>query len=207
MERMKAIHSFELNGIPLKTGDLICTADGNPSASVIGEFWRVIGKLIPGEVDHVVIYLGPGGRCAEAGPRGVITFEIPTDGASEEGIPGGRWDSSRMVGQRGDFVDKLHGVAYPLGSSRHTEEEMTWIRLDVANFCLRQARKRKPYNLNFLDPYTDKAFYCSQLAYQAYRHHDIVLNTRTSIPNLPFSERIVFPQEIWSLCPERRAAA
>jgi len=27
----------------------------------------------------------------------------------------------------------------------------------------------KPYNLNFFDPETAKAFYCSQLAYKAYQ--------------------------------------
>jgi len=30
-----------------------------------------------GDVDHVVIYVGPGGRCVEAGAKGkVITFDI-----------------------------------------------------------------------------------------------------------------------------------
>lgn len=39
--------------------------------------------------------------------------------------------------------------------------------------------------------------YCSQLAYLACLKHDIDLNTGVGVPKLPFSDRIVFPQEIW----------
>ena len=52
-------YSFAINGLALKTGDLICTVDGGGPV-IPGEFWRLIGKIIPGEVDHIVIYIGPG---------------------------------------------------------------------------------------------------------------------------------------------------
>jgi hypothetical protein len=69
------IYSYEINGLLVKTGDLICTTDGGDSI-IAGQFWRLIGKLIPGDVDHIVIYVGPEGRCVEAGAKGcVITFE------------------------------------------------------------------------------------------------------------------------------------
>ena len=70
------IYEFHFNGLPVKTGDVICTANGKPDI-LPGEFWRLIGRLLPGEVDHIVIYLGPQGRCAESGSLGVITFEMP----------------------------------------------------------------------------------------------------------------------------------
>lgn len=60
------VHAYEINGIPVETGDLICTVDGNPSP-VISQFWWIVGRLIPGDVDHIVIYVGPEGMCVEAG--------------------------------------------------------------------------------------------------------------------------------------------
>ncbi len=70
------IYSYEMNGLKLQTGDLICTTDGG-GENIEGQFWRLIGKLIPGDVDHIVVYVGPGGRCVEAGAKGkVITFEV-----------------------------------------------------------------------------------------------------------------------------------
>jgi hypothetical protein len=47
----KMIYSFEINGLAVKTEDLFCTVDGGDPV-VPGEFWRLIGKLIPGDVDH-----------------------------------------------------------------------------------------------------------------------------------------------------------
>ena len=70
------VFSYQINGLIVQTGDLICTTDGG-DVDIKGQFWRLIGKLIPGEVDHIVIFVGPGGRCVEAGARGkVITFEV-----------------------------------------------------------------------------------------------------------------------------------
>jgi hypothetical protein len=78
-------------------------------------------------------------------------------------------------------------------------------RDSVGSYCLAQAGK--PYNLNFFDPDTEDGFYCSQLPYLAYLPHGIDLNTGMGVPDVPGTSRIVFPQEIWSGCSHRRAAA
>ncbi|MFT3893039.1 MAG: hypothetical protein QM730_15525 [Anaerolineales bacterium] len=82
------IYTYEIEGIALQTGDIICTMNGKPDI-LPGEFWRLVGRLVPGDVDHVAVYLGPQGRCVEAGARGVIKFTVfdgvlehRTDGAS-----------------------------------------------------------------------------------------------------------------------------
>jgi hypothetical protein len=70
------IHTYEIEGLRVQTGDLLCTTDGG-GADITGQFWRLIGKLIPGDIDHIIIYVGPGGRCVEAGAKGkVITFDV-----------------------------------------------------------------------------------------------------------------------------------
>ncbi|MBN2386956.1 MAG: hypothetical protein JXB85_08040 [Anaerolineales bacterium] len=181
------IHSYELNGLPLQTGDVICTMNGKPDI-LPGEFWRLIGRLVPGNVDHVSIYLGPGGCCIESGTRGVITFDLPGDS----------WDSEKLVAQRGLLLDELIGIAYPLEGRGLIPAEQEAIRREVANFCLAQVGK--PYNLNFLDARSEKAFYCSQLVYVAYLHCGIDLNTGLSIETLPGANNIIYPQEIWNGC-------
>ena len=70
------IHTFEIEGLAIQTGDIICTSNGKPDI-LPGEFWRLVGRLVPGDVDHVMMYVGPEGRCVEAGSRGVITFDMP----------------------------------------------------------------------------------------------------------------------------------
>ena len=77
------------------------------------------------------------------------------------------------------------------------------IRQAVAEYCLAQVGK--PYNINFLNPDTERAFYCSQLAYKAYLPHGIDLNTDHGVPHIIGSHRIVFPNEIWSGCQRQRA--
>jgi uncharacterized protein YycO len=186
------IYEYQVNGLMMQTGDLICTTDGG-GADMKGQFWRLVGKLIPGDVDHIVIYLGPGGRCVEAGPKGVSVFEIS----------GSIWDSEKMADQRGDLIDELYGVAYPLQGKDLTEAQILSMREDVASYCL--AQLRKPYNIDFLDSSGEDAFYCSQLAYKAYLKEGIDLNTRIGIPNIPGTESIIFPQEIWSGCIHCRA--
>jgi hypothetical protein len=183
------VYDYKVNGIPVKTGDLICTVDGDPF-SFIGQFWWVIGKLIPGGVDHIAIYVGPGGRCVEAGAKGrVITFDVPN----------GQWDAQAMFEHRW-IMDELYGVAYPLAERGLTAQQERDIRIDVGNYCLQQAKDKKLYNLNFYNSDTEDAFYCSQLAYKAYIHHNINLNTNKEIPHLPLSRSIVFPQEVWASC-------
>ncbi|MFT3893038.1 MAG: YiiX/YebB-like N1pC/P60 family cysteine hydrolase [Anaerolineales bacterium] len=69
------------------------------------------------------------------------------------------------------------------------------MRKTVAAYCLAQVGK--PYNLNFLNAETETAFYCSQLAYKAYQQVGIDLNTGLAMEQLPGTNNIVYPQEIW----------
>jgi hypothetical protein len=187
------IHKYTINGLTVRTGDLICTTDGSENF-VSGQFWRMIGKLIPGDVDHIVIYVGPEGRCVEAGAKGcVITFDARNH----------QWDAYKMETQRG-LIDTLYGVAYPLKDKNFSEDAEAGIRKSVASYCLAQAEAGKPYNINFLNSQTDEAFYCSQLAYKAYLAHGIDLNTGKGVPNIPGTSSVIFPQEIWSGCPNRK---
>ncbi len=179
------IYTYQIEGITVQTGDVICTMNGKPNI-LPGEFWRLIGRLVPGDVDHVAVYLGPNGRCAEAGARGVITFDVP----------GGHWDTERMARQRGLLFDTFYGVASPLDGLQISEEEEFELRSRVAEYCLAQVGK--PYNLNFLNAETDGAFYCSQLAYKAYQQIGIDLNTGLAMEHLPGTNAIVYPQEIWN---------
>ncbi len=187
------IHSFIINGLRVQTGDVICTRNGKPDI-LPGEFWRLVGRLVPGEVDHVALYLGPGGRCIESGTRGVVAFQVPD----------GRWESEKMVAQRGLLIDELVGVAYPLEGRGLLPEEQEDIRREVAEFCLAQVGK--PYNLNFLDPQREDAYYCSQLVYKAYLRCGIDLNTGLAVETVPGTNQIIFPQEIWSGCTHTKAA-
>jgi hypothetical protein len=187
------VAEFTLDGLELKTGDIICTANGKEDIPV-GEFWRLLGRLLPGEVDHVIIYLGPDGLCVEAGAKGVNLFMLP----------GATWDATAMVEQRGPYVDTLVGAAYPLKGRGLSPEQEKNIRIQVRRFCLKQARLKKPYNLNFLNPNTDRAFYCSQLPFRAYLPHGINLNTGAGVTDLINSDRIIYPQEIWAGCFHRK---
>jgi cell wall-associated NlpC family hydrolase len=178
------IYTYQINGMPVQTGDIICTMNGKPDI-LPGEFWRLIGRLVPGDVDHVAIYLGPDGRCAEAGARGVITFDVPN----------GIWDTERMARQRGLLFDTFYGIASPLDVLGFSEEDEILMRTAVAQYVLAQVGK--PYNLNFLNPETEEAFYCSQLMYKAYQTIGINLNTGLAMEQLPGTNQIVYPQEIW----------
>jgi cell wall-associated NlpC family hydrolase len=186
------VHTYQINGLPLKTGDIICTNNGKPDI-LPGEFWRLVGRLVPGEVDHVAIYLGPGGRCVEAGARGVVTFEVPAE----------EWDSERMALQRGLLFDTFFGVARPLDRLGLVEAEDKELRAAVAAYCLEQLGK--PYNLNFVDSETEAAFYCSQLAYKAYQQVGINLNTGLALEQVAGTNKIIFPQEIWCGFPHHAA--
>lgn len=186
------IYHYAVDGLPVTTGDIICTMNGKPDI-LPGEFWRLVGRLVPGDVDHVAVYLGPGGRCAEAGSRGVITFEMHE----------GRWDAEYMTRARGLLIDTFYGVAYPFSSVELSRDEEACLRQEVAAYCLAQVGK--PYNLNFLDPEKEQAFYCSQLVYKACLRAGLNLNTGLAMEQLPGTNRIIYPQEIWSGCPHRRA--
>jgi hypothetical protein len=187
------IYAYAIDGVPVQTGDLICTSNGNLEI-LPGQFWRLIGWLVPGDVDHIVVYTGPEGRCVEAGARGVIAFEMR----------GGCWQCDHLIVERGLLVDSFYGAAYPLKDRQLSASEEAHIRADIGAYCL--AQLGKPYNLNFLDIEREDAFYCSQLAYKAYQRHGIDLNTCLGVPDLPGSERIVYPQEIWSGFPHQRSS-
>jgi len=186
------LYSYAINGVPVQTGDLLCTMNGQRKI-LVGEFWWFVGRLLPGDVDHIAVYVGPAGRCVEAGARGVITFDVP------EGV----WDGESMLAQRA-FIDTFYGVAYPLRGRGLAIAAERAIRASVGDYCLAQTAAHKPYNLNFFDPLTEDAFYCSQLAYRAYLPHGIDLNTGRGVPNTAGSDRIIFPQEIWESCEHQR---
>lgn len=192
MNTVKMAHTFQINGTAVQTGDIVCTMNGKPDI-LPGEFWRFIGRLVPGDVDHVAIYVGPNGRCVEAGARGVISFNAPQ----------GRWDTERMARQRGHLFDTFYGIVSPLDVMEISEEEAQRMRALVAGYALAQIGK--PYNLNFLNPETEESFYCSQLAYKAYQTVGINLNTGLAMEQLPGTNRIIYPQEIWEGFSHRQA--
>lgn len=178
------IYTYELEGLAVRTGDIICTMNGKPDI-LPGEFWRLIGRLVPGDVDHVAIYIGPDGRCIESGTRGVITFNVPAS----------HWDTEIMARERGLLFDTFYGIAAPLDGLGLSESEDHDMRKAVADYCLRQLGK--PYNLNFLNAETEDAFYCSQLVYKAYLQVGIDLNTGLAMEQLPGTNEIIYPQEVW----------
>lgn len=186
------IYQSTINGLPVCTGDIICTTDGS-AATTMGKLWQTLGLLVPGEVDHVVLYLGPGGRCAEAGARGVLLFDMP----------GERWQAEPLAGERW-LVDTLVGVAYPLADRAAPGLSGEHVRAAVADYCALQAAQDKPYNVNFFDPDTDAAFYCSQLIYKAYCEFglDVSVPPGTASASPP---RIVVPQMLWQSSRQLRA--
>jgi hypothetical protein len=187
------VYPFSLEGLPLLTGDVICTVNGLPG-SVAGALWGSVGRIVPGQVDHCAVYVGPGGRCVEAGVNGVIAFEMP----------GPSWDATGLRDTRG-VLDRLYGVANPLAGRNLPEEDERRIRRGVADFCLEAAERHAGYNANFFMLDGDARFYCSQLIYRAYHEFGIDLNTDDGVPSGPVLGRIVFPEEIWNACVHHRS--
>ena len=128
----------------------------------------------------------------EAGARGVIPFDIPNR----------HWDTERMALQRGLLFDSLYGISSPLDGLGLSESEEHEMRRRVASYCLAQVGK--PYNLNFINAETEESFYCSQLAYKAYQQIGIDLNTGLVMEQLPGTNAIIYPQEIWDGFSHRR---
>ncbi|NIP22745.1 MAG: hypothetical protein GWN67_14340 [Phycisphaerae bacterium] len=190
------IHTYKIDGLTVRTGDLICTNTGGQSLPG-GLFWKFFGQLIYGDVDHIAVYVGPGGRCVEAGAKyRVVTFDVSEN----------TWDAVKMTDTRGYILDNLYGVVYPLAGRSLTRKEEDRIRENVARYCLRQAEAKKLYNPIFTDSKTENSFYCSQLAYKAYLKEGIDLNTNKGVPDVPGTESIVFPQEIWMGFEHKKAA-
>jgi len=101
------------------------------------------------------------------------------------------------------LFDSFYGVVAPLDVHGLAEEDEHEMRKTVAAYCLAQVGK--PYNLNFLNAETEESFYCSQLAYKAYQQIDIDLNTGLAIEQLPGTNAIIYPQEIWAAFSHRQA--
>lgn len=180
------MHTDIINGMPIATGDIICTRDGTDN-SLLGKVWQTLGLFVPGKIDHTLIYVGPKGTFIEAGARGVIRFEMPDE----------TWDAEQVAGER-LLYDSLVGVAYPLHNLNFSASEESEIREKVAAFCVDQLGK--PYNVNFFAPDLDAAFYCSQLVYRAYLEQGIEIIRKPEIGiqlEVPF---IVTPQMLWDGC-------
>jgi hypothetical protein len=155
------IYTHSFNGLTVQTGDILCMRNGT-SYNWFSRLWEMIGYLVPGRVDHTILYVGPGGRCIEAITKGVSEFVMP----------GHSWNADKLAAKR-LYYDTLVGVAYPLQGLGLSAQEEDRIRTGVADYCLAQVGK--PYNANFLNTVTDEAFYCSQLIYLAYRSFGIDL--------------------------------
>jgi hypothetical protein len=152
----------------------------------------VVGWLLPGTVDHVSLYVGPGTRIIEANPYGVYTFELPN----------GRWDAHQLHSQRG-FIDTLYGVGSPLPLDTPPDVDAR-VRAAVAAFCL--AQQGKPFNFNFFASNATQSFYCTQLIYQAYQAQGVNLVPTRDVPTEGMIVRPILPQELWHGCPLRRRA-
>lgn len=177
------IYSETINGIRVTSGDVICTTDGTDK-SLMGKAWQMVGLLVPGRIDHTIVYIGPNGGCIEAGGKGVIYFEMPNQ----------TWNAESVAATR-LLHDSFVGVAYPLQGRNLSAQREAEIRKQVVQFCMEQLGK--PYNINFFAPDLDAAFYCSQLIYQAYAAQGIDLlqnHTRVEAGELPL---VITPQMIW----------
>lgn len=145
------VYRFSINGCQLKSGDVIFTKDGTNSVYSLS-YWA-LGKLIPGEVDHSVLYVGPGGLCVEAGIFGVISFTADD-----------RWDARTMFAERG-MLDSFIAASSVLAGRGLSAGDEYAARSFVRAYALGSVGK--PYNMNFLQPESEWALYCSQLVYLA----------------------------------------
>ncbi|GAB1596838.1 hypothetical protein [Lysobacter claricitrinus] len=183
---------YEIDGLPIRTGDILCMRDGG-RGGFFRRLWTAIGALIPGEVDHCALYVGPNGRFIEADIHGVTLLTMP----------GNHWDADALVGKR-LFVDTLVGVAYPLQGRGLTAEEERRVRESVAAYCLAHATADTPFNFNLFNATNPNRAYCSQLIADAYRNEGIELDTKRGVPRWRIFRRAVFPQALWAGSPHRR---
>lgn len=185
-------HVYEFDGLPIRTGDILCMRDGG-RGGLFERLWMALGALIPGEVDHCALYVGPEGRFVEADIHGVNVLTMP----------GHHWDAETLVGKR-LFIDTLIGVAYPLQGRGLAPLEESRLRESVAAYCLARAAERKPFNFNFFDATNPRRTYCSQLIADAYRSQGIELDSKLSVPKLGIFRRAVFPEALWAGSPHCR---
>jgi hypothetical protein len=174
------VYEFTINGRRLKSGDVISTRDGTNSIFSIG--YMALGKLVPGNADHSILYAGPDGLCVEAGIYGVIKFNA-----------GKEWNSEDMFTERG-LMDTFSAASSVLGNRGLPLTEENDVRSFVRAYAL--GCVGKPYNINFLDPDNERALYCSQLVYLAYKNAGINLNVGQTGKGGKWFDKVVFPQEI-----------
>jgi len=175
------VYEYSINGRLLKTGDVISTMDGTNSIKSLG--FLVLGAVIPGDIDHSVLYVGPGGLCVEAGIFGVTSFTA-----------GETWNSEETFAARG-LLDTFVSASSVLSGRGLSSDEEDTARSFVRAYAL--GCVGKPYNLDFLHPDNERAMYCSQLVYLAYKKVGINLNVGNSGTSTRWSDTIVFPQEIF----------
>ncbi len=182
------IYAYSFRRVTAKTGDILFTRDGE-EGSLFGEIWKLLGHILPGDLDHAAMYLGPGIRFVESAAKGVVVVEME----------GNEWDGIRY-GKERLLVDELIGIGDPIAGRGISPERENEIRQNVVAYCLEQGREQKPYNLNFFNPETDGAFYCSQLVYKAYQTQGINLHVHIGeSADSPFAP-LVFPEDVWNAC-------
>lgn len=174
------IFQMKINGRLLRTGDIIFTKDGTNSIYSLG--FTILGRLIPGEVDHCVLYVGPNGKCVEAGIHGVILFDADDT-----------WNSEDMFISRG-LMDTFYTASSALTGRALSDGQEEAIRAFVRAYAL--GCVGKPYNLNFINPDNERSLYCSQLVYLAYKKAGIDLNVGATGPHGEWLDKVVFPEEI-----------
>ncbi|HEU5088988.1 MAG TPA: hypothetical protein VFT99_16145, partial [Roseiflexaceae bacterium] len=128
IEQARELATYELEGVQLRTGDIICTTDGHEGL-FFGFAYLALGMLVPGPIDHNVMYVGPGPRFVEAGIRGPIVFTLHD----------GKWGGLRSAVHR-LLLDRLYGVADPTAGRGLSEQQERRARLAAADYCLLQAR-------------------------------------------------------------------
>jgi cell wall-associated NlpC family hydrolase len=183
---------YEIDGLTVRTGDILCMRDGG-RCGVFERIWRALGALIPGEIDHCALYVGPDGRFVEADIHGVTVLTMP----------GHNWDAKALERKR-LFVDSFVGVAYPLKGRRLDPDQETRLRESVAEYCLEQAAVRKPFNFNFFNATNPNRTYCSQLIADAYRSQGIELDDKRVVPPRRIFRRAILPEELWTGSPHSK---
>jgi len=185
------IHRHRIDGVPVCTGDILCTRDGD-ATGLVGVLWRGIGALVPGEIDHCALYIGPGSRFVEADARGVSVLSMPGDS----------WNSGVLLRKR-LFVDTFVGVAYPLEGRRLPRRQQDRLRMSVAAYCLSQAASGKRFNFNLLDATNPRRTYCSQLIAEAYRSEGINLDGKRGTTMARVPRHAILPESLWRGSPHR----
>lgn len=183
-------HSFD--GVVARSGDILFTRDGVPG-SLFGEIWRALGQALPSEFDHCAMYLGPGIRFVESAAKGVVLVAMQGDD----------WNAAPYAQER-LLVDELIGIGDPVAGRGLSPKAAQAVRERAIAFCLAQAGEHAPYNLDFFNPETDGAFYCSQLIYRAYAAQGILLDAPRGAAAESVLAPIVFPREVWEACREKR---